>query len=343
MFNRLLETITEFEIPTNYIFLFAFFAFFSSTLFELLLKPFRKDLKGKCIVISGCDSGFGRALAERLLERGAIVFAGCFQEASLQRRWEDRCIAISLDVTNPESIKKFKSTVQKSLVKFKKPLYALVNNAGIIGGSLFDLTPPETYSRVMDVNFLGVVRLTNAFLSLLKESKGRIVIMSSFSRYACFPQWSAYIASKYAIEGFADCFRREIQIFGIRVVLLQPGLFSTEGLKIGSLIKNNDDVWNALDKSKQLEYGNRWRDWWMRYLISFGNRWISTTDISIVVKAYENALSHPFPRNRYIISPSILLYLQSWVPTYILDVLWYYLQVYLIPPRCLTNANRSGG
>merc|ERR550534_2688170 len=174
---------------------------------------------------------------------------------------------------------------------------------------------------------MGVVRLTKALMPLLKDGEGsRVLIMSSFSRYACFPQWSAYIASKYAIEGFADCFRREIGIFGVNVILLQPGLFSTKGLQIESLLANNQKVWDKTPQSKQKEYGSEWRKWWLEKLIIIGNKLLSTQDVNIVVDAYEKALSHPSPQTRYIIAPSVILYLQSFVPNYILDFLWFHLQ-----------------
>lgn len=112
------------------------------------------------VLVTGCDSGFGRRLALRLADRGYYVLAGCLTKDGARSLVEasgtDRIEAFELDVTSDESVARAGELVAE--VTAETGLWALVNNAGIIAGHLIDLTPMEVYQKTMDVNCWGGVR-----------------------------------------------------------------------------------------------------------------------------------------------------------------------------------------
>ena len=126
---------------------------------------------------------------------------------------------LKLDVTDEESIRRFCGKAQE----IAEP-DALVQCAGMLVLGSCEETRTEEYHRVMDTNYLGMVRMNRAILPLMRaRGGGKIVLFSSINGLLGIPFQSAYTASKHAIEGYAECLAMETKPFGIQVMLVEPG------------------------------------------------------------------------------------------------------------------------
>lgn len=190
------------------------------------------DLPNRPVFITGCDTGFGHMLAIRLVQKGIPTFAGCLTEkgeTDLRKATAGapgKLWTLRLDVTRQESVDAAHAFVKAQLgpnkgktlclffcltamiPKIRLGLWALVNNAGILGASgPLDWMSLDMYQKALDVNCLGVIRVTHAFKQMVKAEKGRIVIITSiFGRFAP-PGFAPYCVSKFAAEAYADVLR----------------------------------------------------------------------------------------------------------------------------------------
>ncbi|CAF3940330.1 unnamed protein product [Adineta steineri] len=173
------------------------------------------DPNGKYVLISGCDTGFGYQLAIELDHKGFHVLAGVYLQdniISLQNKLSFNATVFQLDITNQNSI----DTAFDIVTKKTKVLHALVNNAGLATGGHIDWISMQTMRKIMNVNYFGHVAMTKKFLPLLIAKRdSRVINMSSMCGYISLPGSSAYCASKYALESFSDCLRREMASWGL--------------------------------------------------------------------------------------------------------------------------------
>jgi NAD(P)-dependent dehydrogenase (short-subunit alcohol dehydrogenase family) len=133
-------------------------------------------------------------------------------------------IAIQFDVTDASSIIVAREQIEK---ESKGALDALVNNAGIAVGGALEIVPPEELRRILDVNVVGQVAVSQAFLPLLRAARGRILFVGSVGGRVAFPYAGPYHASKFALEAVADSMRAELRPQGVSVSLLEPGPIAT--------------------------------------------------------------------------------------------------------------------
>lgn len=178
--------------------------------------------------ITGASSGFGTAFADYALARGDNVVATARAPAKLDAlvaRAPDRVLAVKLDVTNPADIQ---PAVDAALRRFGRIDY-LFNNAGYgIVGALEETSDGELRA-VMDTNFFGAVAVTRAVLPVLRAQKsGAIVNISSMGGQMSLESFSAYSASKFALEGMSEALALEVKPFGIKVLIVEPGAFRTD-------------------------------------------------------------------------------------------------------------------
>lgn len=178
------------------------------------------------ILISGASTGIGRASAIHLARNEHKVWAGVRTQKSYDDLLKMNVRGVQpifLDVTSSPSIADAVSLIKKN----GGVLHALINNAGIaIGGPVEALTM-EAWRRQFDINVFGLIELTRACLPLLRESKGRIVNISSISGRIASPFLAPYAASKFAIEAFSDSLRRELRKHGVKVSVIEPGPINT--------------------------------------------------------------------------------------------------------------------
>ncbi|GBM95584.1 Estradiol 17-beta-dehydrogenase 2 [Araneus ventricosus] len=173
-------------------------------------------------------------------------------------------------------------------------LWAVVNNAGILKGFSVDFSSVGDFRDCIDVNLLGSVRVTKAFLPLLRQTKGRIVNVTSIAGELSLPFFAPYIASKYAAVGFTDCLRFELDTWGISVVSIEPETFLTGLTCPETILKNFDAKFKGSFKE---DYG----DDYAAAFKDLANLALSflCPKISIVVDDLEAAVSLEHPYHTY--------------------------------------------
>lgn len=182
----------------------------------------------KAVVITGASTGIGAACALQLDRSGFQVFAGVrkIQDGTeLQRRGTNRLIPLLLDVTDRESIQKAHVIVSKYVGS--QGLFGLINNAGIAVVGPLEAVPIPDLRRQLEINLIGQVAMTQAFLPLIRQARGRIVNMGSIAGRAAMPLMGPYAASKFALEAITDALRLEVQQWGIQVTIVEPGAIAT--------------------------------------------------------------------------------------------------------------------
>lgn len=176
------------------------------------------------VLVTGAARGIGRATALRLEAAGWDVVAGVRREADgegLVAAGSGRIVPVLLDVTDSEQVTALADALPARLE-------AVVNNAGIVVSGPMEGVPLEDFRRQLDVNVVGQVAVTQAVLPRLRESRGRVVFVSSLSGRVATPMTGPYSASKFALEGVADALRMELRPWGIRVVLVEPAQTDTD-------------------------------------------------------------------------------------------------------------------
>ncbi|TKR70509.1 hypothetical protein L596_022531 [Steinernema carpocapsae] len=292
-------------------------------LWELLLVS---DLHKKAVFISGCDSGFGRMLALKCVKNGIPVFAGCYTDEGAERLKEEAAgckgnlETVPLDVMNEESVEKAANMVKEKLTGGLE-LFALVNNAGV-----FSVYGPdewisiEEYKRSFDVNCLGMIRLVHAFVFFLKQSKGRIISVTSISGRVSTRFTAPYSVAKFGAECYMDAVRQELRPFGITCSIVEPGIFKTPILDKEAHLKRVDEVWEKLSNEVKAEYGE---DYKTNFAKGFNSRMqhLGSSRVDYVVDSYYHAITAQFPRLRYRCGWDALIYYIpiSFLPTEVLD------------------------
>jgi NAD(P)-dependent dehydrogenase (short-subunit alcohol dehydrogenase family) len=180
----------------------------------------------RTILITGCSTGIGHHVAHALFDRGWRVFATCRKEADCQRLRDEGLESFRLDYEEPNSIGvAFDEVMEKSGGR----LDALFNNgAYAIPGAAEDL-PTEALRQIFEANFFGWHSLTRRVVPVMRrQGHGRIVMNSSVLGFAGLRMRAAYVATKFALEGYTDTLRLELADTPISVILLEPGPIRTE-------------------------------------------------------------------------------------------------------------------
>ncbi len=175
------------------------------------------------VLVTGCSSGFGRQIMCEAAAAGHKVFAG-FRDVADATALPEGVVAVALDVTNAAQ----RAAAVAQVLAEAGRLDALVNNAGVVLGGYAEALCEDELRHVMEVNFFGAFLLTQAALPALRESRGVIVNISSISGLRAFPGLGGYAASKFAVEGWSESLAQELEHFGVRVHLVEPGTFRTE-------------------------------------------------------------------------------------------------------------------
>ncbi len=178
--------------------------------------------------ITGASSGFGKAFAQYAVSQGYKVVATARRQEKLEQLAKaapEQILPISMDVTKRAEIK---NAVQKAIEKYGK-IDVLINNAGYgIVGALEE-TPEKELRSQMETNFFGAVAMTQEVLPYLRKQKnGAIVNVSSMGGNMSFGGFSAYSASKFALEGASEALAQEVAPFGIKTMIVEPGAFRTD-------------------------------------------------------------------------------------------------------------------
>jgi len=178
--------------------------------------------------ITGCSTGFGRALAQLTLSLGhptVVTARNPAQVEDLAAAHPDLALALKLDVTDPAQVA---AAVAAATERFGA-IDVLVNNAGVGYFGSFEESDLAEVRRMLEINLWGLAAATRAVLPLMrKQRSGTIVNISSIAGIAGAPSLSFYNASKFAVEGLSESLAQEVAPLGIHVLLVEPGPFRTD-------------------------------------------------------------------------------------------------------------------
>jgi NAD(P)-dependent dehydrogenase (short-subunit alcohol dehydrogenase family) len=248
----------------------------------------------KSVLITGASTGIGEACAIYLAARGWQVFAGVRKEAdSVRLRTIANIRPVTLDVTKTQHI----ADVVKLIHEEAGPegLQGLVNNAGIAVTGPLEFLPMTDFRRQMDVNFFGLVELTQACLPLLRAGQGRVVNISSIGGRIVAPFLTPYSASKFALEAFSDGLRRELRPWKIHVSSIQAGSIDTP---IWEKSLKEAGVFRSKLPQEAEDLYSRGMDGTLKFSQKSAARGIRAEMVAQVV---EHALMVPRPRARYAV------------------------------------------
>lgn len=179
----------------------------------------------KAVLITGCSSGIGRATARRLAASGWTVYATARRPESIVDLEAAGCRTLALDVTDEDSMAAAVRVVEET----HGAVGVLINNAGYSQSGAIETVPLEAVRRQFETNVFGLARLTQLVLPRMRDQRwGKVVNLGSMGGKLVFPGGGWYHATKHALEAVSDALRFEVRGFGIDVILLEPGLITTE-------------------------------------------------------------------------------------------------------------------
>ena len=243
----------------------------------------------KTVLVTGASTGIGEATARRLKAGGWEVFAAARKDADLERLRGDGLTPVKLDVTDPGSIASTKAELGE------RGLHGLVNNAGIAVSGPMEFLPLDELRHQLEVNLVGQVAVTQAFLPNIREATGRIVNVSSIGGRMALPLVGPYAASKYGLEAVSDALRRELRPWGIHVSLIEPGAVVTPIWERGR--ETADRLEAEMGEEARTRYGK------LAGKIRAETEKIPDRGVEPdeVAKAIERALSDSRPKLRYVV------------------------------------------
>jgi NAD(P)-dependent dehydrogenase (short-subunit alcohol dehydrogenase family) len=203
------------------------------------------------VLISGASTGMGAATARELASRGYHVLAGVRRAADADALRATNLEPVILDITDPHQIEAVAGRVAADPAR--RPLRAVINNAGIAINAPVELLSMEEWRRQFEVNFFGHIAVTKAFLPALHASSGRVVNISSIGGKIAMPTYGAYAGAKFAMEAMSDALRRELAPHGVQVVVVEPGGVRTE--MTGHGIERANDTLASMSPAQRGRYG----------------------------------------------------------------------------------------
>jgi NAD(P)-dependent dehydrogenase (short-subunit alcohol dehydrogenase family) len=280
------------------------------------------------VLITGCDSGFGLHLTRQLLQKGFTVIATFLTQENADNfasnySGKGKLVALQLNVTRDEQVDRIKGAVEEAC---PDGLYAIVNNAGIAEGFLFEATTIQQDKLVFEVNVFGLLRVTRALIPSLRQFqqthpnqfRPRIINVASVAGRLASTRLSAYSASKFAVEAYSDSIRQELAPFGILVSIIEPYFAKTN--IIGDIAngetsfetKSLDSTaahWETLDvRSLYPEDLLARHAAVYQHMTTHGTTADGTPllEVSLVVNTMERAITSATPKSRYLLVPTLM-------------------------------------
>ena len=268
------------------------------------------------VVVTGASTGIGAACALDCAGRGMTVFAGVRDPRAgeaLATKGGPSIIPIMLDVTDEPSITRSVEVVQRAVGA--AGLGGLVNNAGIVIGSPLEVIPLSQLRKQLEVNVIGQIAVTQAFLPLLRRGRGRIVNMGSIAGRGTIPLLGPYSASKYALEALTDALRMELQPWGIQVSIIEPGAIATP------IWEKSAKEAEGLEASVNEEGKVLYREAVIRIREAISQAAQRAIPPEAVVRAVHHALTATHPRTRYLVGTDAKLraWMVKWLPDRVQD------------------------
>jgi NAD(P)-dependent dehydrogenase (short-subunit alcohol dehydrogenase family) len=254
------------------------------------------------VLITGCSSGIGHATAKLLAGRGWKVYATARRPESIADLAAGGCKTLALDVTDEESMRAAVAAIEGA----EGAVGALVNNAGYSQSGAVETVPMDRLRAQFETNVFGLVRMCQLVLpGMRREGRGRIVNLSSMGGRLTFPGGGAYHGTKHAVEALSDALRFEVAGFGVQVVIVEPGLITTEfgNVAAGSVAAagDGDDAYGDFNTTVAAATKAAYEGPMRR--LGGGPE--------TVARAIERALRVRRPKTRYVVTPSARLVLAS--------------------------------
>lgn len=254
------------------------------------------------VLITGASSGMGLVTALYLCDKiGFQVFATVRKSEDGEKiidmvKNKDRMKILILDVTKPDTINKAVDVVSQAVGD--TGLYGLFNNAGTATQSMpCEYADYDSFKWLFDVNTIGALRVTNAFLPLLRKASGTIINNTSVAGFSAASFFQPYSCTKFALESISDSQRKELRSSGVRVVVLECALV------MSSIAKN---MCNAYDKEKLEKLLPKIRENYPAFLASFDSEQTvkmvkMAASAEVVAVTIDKALRGSNPKTRYVI------------------------------------------
>ncbi len=272
--------------------------------------------RNELIVVTGASTGIGAATVNELARRGFHVLAGVRREVDadalrgLGIEGIEPCI---LDIIVESDITAIADRVARD--PQRRPLRALVNNAGIAINAPVETLPITQWRQQFEVNLFGHIAMTQALLPALLNSSGTVVNISSVGGKVALPTYGAYAGSKFALEAVSDALRREVSAAGVKVVVIEPGAVKTEIAERG--ITTSEGLKADMTVAQLARYSEVMNAV-MAQARSFNETGVSAEAAAAVVA---KAVTASRPRTRYTIGrdAAILLQISRFVSDRVLD------------------------
>ncbi|ROT62025.1 putative D-beta-hydroxybutyrate dehydrogenase, mitochondrial-like [Penaeus vannamei] len=249
-----------------------------------------------------------------LLAVWVLAAAGCLARTCLKVPVYRK--AVLLDVTKQEQLQDARKQVQ-ALMQKGEVLWGLVNNAGIGCLGLTEWPTIAKYKQTADVNIFGMVAATQTFLPLIKQSKGRIVNVGSMVGRVPQPIFTAYVVTKYAVEGFSDCLRVELKPWQVKISVIEPGNFAKEislqprHSRRGAPSPAGDELWGDMHEDLRRAHPRQELQ--------------APDSMTPVLEAMTEALTQRFPRARYMpmdLHTFVRIFVATHLPEWLYDLLY---------------------
>lgn len=273
--------------------------------------------KPGAVLVTGASTGIGRACALHLDQLGYRVFAGVRKVedgADLQRSASGKLQWLFLDIIDDESIRQAQELIGARAGQ--QGLAGLVNNAGVAVASPLEFIPLAEFRRQIEINVIGQLQVTQAFLPMLRKGSGRLVFIGSISGRVTTPMLGPYSASKFALNAMADALHRELMPWGVHVAVVEPGRIATPIWD--KSIRSAQELRNRLPRGAEQYYGATMDILEKRTATKNGG-----TPVEAVSQAVVHALGAPKPKRRYLIGRDARLgaLMARLFPVHILDQL----------------------
>ena len=252
----------------------------------------------KYVLVTGASTGIGYSAVKQLIANGYRVFGSVRKDSDadkLKADFGDNCIPLKFDVRDEGAINKSVEIVKQNLTD-NDYLAAVVNNSGIALGGPVQYLPTDVFRKQFEVNLFGVINVTRAYLKLLgaykgAKHKGKIVMISSVSGKRSYPFVSPYTASKHALEALSDSLRREMMLYDVDVVVVEPGPIKTPIWDKTPAIDDNPFLGTDYESSLRTFYGQ---------MVTKGKK--DGLEVDLVGRLIEKVITCKNPKTRYVIT-----------------------------------------
>jgi NAD(P)-dependent dehydrogenase (short-subunit alcohol dehydrogenase family) len=253
----------------------------------------------KAVLITGCSSGIGYATAERLADVGWKVYATARNVEKITPLEGHGCMLLPLDVVDEDSMRRAVDEIEQR----EGAVGVLVNNAGFSQSGAVEAVPMEKVRGQFETNVFGLVRMCQLVLpGMRRQGYGRIVNLSSMGGKLTLPGAGHYHATKHAVEALSDALRFEVEGFGVKVSVIEPGLIRTgfADAAIGSMDGSDGGPYAGFDEAVARATTENYERGPISRLAG---------GPEAVAEAIERAISARSPRSRYAVTPSARLFL----------------------------------